>query len=321
MVKHMIQTNQAINEKLTNPILPVWILDGCAAETSENAGFASGSALGLLHAVLHDPNISAPSELLRNQFALSAAVHCLKFQRSNNTKADVLDAYHLTKPGDERGPAGDMFAFWKKACTIRIGSQGWQNSVMPLIPEVMQEDVYEWLDFSWDGTEVMSPVAAAVEKMRTAIERFPDQEVIAFLLADLRLSHDLRWPHLFPFFAQHLKTRHLKSGQDELLIDSHRAVATVAQDASRKAYDLARRSANLRTIAPKLRAKGSDAAVDLFLREEAVTPSSMLSPKIQGTNISMTERSARRLCDRLVELDVVKELTGRSTFRLYGLPI
>ena len=72
-------------------------------------------------------------------------------------------------------------------------------------------------------------------------------------------------------------------------------------------------------LAPKLRAKGSDAAVTLFLCEEAVAPSTMLSPMIQGTAIAMTDRAARRLCDRLVELGVVRELTWRATFRLYGI--
>lgn len=33
----------------------------------------------------------------------------------------------------------------------------------------------------------------------------------------------------------------------------------------------------------------------------------------------MSDRAARRLCDRLVTLGVVRELTGRETFRLYGL--
>lgn len=45
----------------------------------------------------------------------------------------------------------------------------------------------------------------------------------------------------------------------------------------------------------------------------------MLSPMIKGTTIQMTDRAARRFCDRLVELGVARELTGRRTFRLYGL--
>jgi hypothetical protein len=91
------------------------------------------------------------------------------------------------------------------------------------------------------------------------------------------------------------------------------------EESIRLARDLARRAYTLRTVAPKLRAKGSDAAVDLFLTEDAVAPASVLSPRIRGTSIPMTDRAARRFCDRLVELGVARELTGRPSFRLYGI--
>lgn len=64
-------------------------------------------------------------------------------------------------------------------------------------------------------------------------------------------------------------------------------------------------------VAPKLRAKGADAAVALFLSQEAVAPMALTSLR--------SDRAARRFCDRLVELGAVRELTGRDTFRLYGI--
>lgn len=301
------------------PVLPAWILDGSAAVTAENAGFASGSALALLHAVLNDLTLNVPSNLLRNQLALNAAVHCLRLDRQRSSRAELLDAYYLTRPGDERGPGGDMLAFWWKACSIKIGPRGWQDRVMAIIPDHMGEDVYCWLDFVGNGSDIQSPVAAAAELLRSVYETYPREEVIAFLLADLCLAYELRWPYLFPFIGQHLTGKELRADKSDFLIDCHRAIATAAQNAVRQAYDLARRAARLHAIAPKLRAKGSDAALDLFLSDVAVAPSSMLSPTIKGTKIPMTARAARRLCDRLVDLGVVQELTGRSTFRLYGL--
>ncbi|MFC0199242.1 DUF1403 family protein, partial [Paracoccus rhizosphaerae] len=71
------------------------------------------------------------------------------------------------------------------------------------------------------------------------------------------------------------------------------------------------RAARLQAVAPGLRARGADRAVALFLSHDALAPSAL-------TGI-MSDRAARRLCDRLVELDAVRELTGRPSFRLYGL--
>ena len=300
-------------------VLPHWIMDGSVAQTPENAGFSSGSALALMHGALNDEHLQVPTKLLTAKYALKAAVRCLALQRLRQDEASVLDAYLLTRPGDNWGPAGDMLDFWTRATAIRIGPVGWQNRVMPLIPGHMGEDVYGWLDFSRDQRDAFSPVAAASEMLRKVIEKFPRDEHVAFLLADIRLAHELRWPHPFAFIAQHLTGRHLRGPSDALLLDCHLAVSAVAQDAVRMAYDLARRSARLRAIAPKLRNKDADAALNLFLSEVAVAPSSMLAPKIKGTNISMTGRTARRLCDRLVDLGVVQELTGRPTFRLYGV--
>jgi len=294
-------------------------MDGSVAQTSEFAGFSSGSALALLHVQLENLALEVPANLLRNRFALSAATHCLRLDRYRSGKTDLLDAYYFTKPGDERGPAGDMLAFWLKACAVNLGHRGWQDRVVSLVPGPMQEDVYGWLGFSLDGSGPQSPVRAATNLLQTVYDLYPQNETIAFLLADLRLAHDLRWPYPFPFFGQYLTGKELRASTDDLLIDAHRAVATAAQEAVRQAYDLSRRSAQLRAVTPQLRAKAAEAALPLFLSELAVAPSSMLAPKIKGTNVPMTSRAARRLCDRLVDFGVVKELTGRSTFRLYGL--
>ena len=73
--------------------------------------------------------------------------------------------------------------------------------------------------------------------------------------------------------------------------------------------DLTRRAAHLKAVAPKLRAKGAGEAVEMFLTRDAMAPSALPLP----------DRAARRLCDRLVDLGAVRELTGRDTFRLYGV--
>ena len=64
-------------------------------------------------------------------------------------------------------------------------------------------------------------------------------------------------------------------------------------------------------MAPKLRAKGAGRVVAALLDDDAVSA----NMKFPG----LSDRGLRRLFDRLIELGAVRELTGRPTFRLYGL--
>jgi Protein of unknown function (DUF1403) len=57
---------------------------------------------------------------------------------------------------------------------------------------------------------------------------------------------------------------------------------------------------------------GRRAVIETLLNEDAVLPSA------KKTGV-MSDRGLRRLFDRLIALGAVRELTGRSTFRLYGL--
>ena len=142
------------------------------------------------------------------------------------------------------------------------------------------------------------------------------------LFRSVVLARALNWKQVLPVTAQCLTKAVLRDltaeGQGADLAVEVRILESV-EESIRLARDVARCAAALRTVAPKLRAKGSEAAVDVFLSEDAVAPASMLSPRIRGTNIPMTDRAARRFCDRLVELGVARELTGRQTFRLYGI--
>ena len=92
-----------------------------------------------------------------------------------------------------------------------------------------------------------------------------------------------------------------------------RAYALAAPQAHALAGELSLRCEKLLTVAPKLRAKGASRVVELLLSDDAVSPAR--AAKAAG----LSDRAARRLFDRLVELDAARELTGRSSFRLYGL--
>lgn len=111
-----------------------------------------------------------------------------------------------------------------------------------------------------------------------------------------------------PLLATGLKRADLRKQGDDLRLACHRAIVSSAVEAVRLSVDLARRAAHLKAVAPKLRAKGAGDAVKMFLTRDAMAPSAL----------SLPDRAARRLCDRLVDVGAVRELTGRDTFRLYG---
>lgn len=320
------------------PILPKWVFDTSTPESLEDAAFVSGSALALLHVTVADPAINVPTELLRNKLALRAAINCLKIEGRMVTEVEIRDAFLLTLENDEMGPAGDMLAFWhtrlgatySRVLHSGVASSGggsaislkhgqWQERLQALLPEEMQEQVSGWLDETQDT--MINPVSAALAVMVKILKQYPRQEAVALLCADVVLADVFGWEKPLPLFGLYLSRKTLRAASEgeDIRIVCHVSLARAAQDAIRLAHDLVRRAVQLRSIEPKLRTKGSQNAVRLFLSEDAVYPPTMLSPFIKGSNTPMTARSARRLCDRLVELGVVRELTGRKTFRLYGV--
>lgn len=128
----MKQTSHAVKTELPKPILPNWKMAGSVTNILEAAGFASGSALALLHVALHDPNINVPTELLRSKLALRAAAHCLKLECRVQSEADIRDAYLLAAPGDAMGPAGDMLALWRSGSSISFRHAGWRERLCAL---------------------------------------------------------------------------------------------------------------------------------------------------------------------------------------------
>ena len=135
------------------------------------------------------------------------------------------------------------------------------------------------------------------------------QEGLALILVDAALAQALGFDYVTPLLAAGLKRADLRKRGDALRLACHRAVVASAVETARLAADLTRRAAQLRAMAPKLRAKGAGEAVGMFLIRDAVA----------AAELPLPPRAARRLCDRLVDLGAVRELTGRNTFRLYGV--
>lgn len=312
----------ATDDSLTNlPQLPAWVTSG-HAETLETVAFQSGVTLTVLDQLISDPTHHVPVKLLANRLALKAATATSKLEGRLAREADIRDAYHLAPLGEARGPDGDILAFWRDAARLKIAGHDWHDDVQGLVDARFADDVLRWIASGANRARIHGPLAGCVAVMHAVLEVDDRAERIACLLSDIVLARALNWMSVLPVTAQHLT----KTMPRDLVADGQGADLKVQsgllisiEGTIRVARDLAARATALIAAAPKLRAKGSDAAVALFLSEDAIGPSTMLSPTIQGTTIPMTDRAARRFCDRLVELGVACELTGRPTFRLYGI--
>ena len=283
--------------------MPGWII-GDILQTPEDAAFRSGAALAYLHRVAADPVI--PHALWRARLALVAAEACVAFAGRREAAGALRDALHLLRPGDHPGPAGEVFRQWTRAVARPISVA----SLHRALPDLTVERIARCLDAASGN-----PVERAAAVLEAVLTDTPRAEAAALILADAVVTRALGWDHVLPLLATGLKPRDLRKRDDALRLACHRALVMAAGQAVPLAADLARRAGRLQAVVPQLRAKGAEQAVALFLSRDALAPSA-LTQDVRG---AMSDRAARRLCDRLVALGALRELTGRDTFRLYGV--
>jgi len=161
-----------------------------------------------------------------------------------------------------------------------------------------------------------APFAAA--QAARIVAQQPGAGILALWLADAALAARLSWSRPLPLIAGALMHPSLRSGGHRPYpgdADWTRSCCVAYGRAAAQACDLfaelGRSSQKLIAVAPRLRARGAGAVIETLLNEDAVLPSARRG--------AMSDRGLRRLFDRLVALGGVRELTGRSTFRLYGL--
>lgn len=280
------------------PPLPGWIASA-PAETLESAAFRSGAALAHLAVAAADPAV--PQALWRDRLALAAAGLCVGHSGRREGVGALRDALHLTKAGDDPGPAGRILRHWSRAVARPIS--------VATLSRALEHVAAERIALCLDATGA-TPVDGAAQVIEAVLADNPRDETAALILADAALARSLGATHVLPLVSLGLKTRDLRQRGEALRLSCHRAVGAGVRQALPLAGELARAAARLRAVVPKLRAKPAAQAVDLFLSRDALAP---------GALGFMSDRAARRLCDRLVALGALRELTGRETFRLYGL--
>ncbi|GAB1480606.1 DUF1403 family protein [Paracoccaceae bacterium] len=285
------------------PPLPGWIR-AAPAETLGPAAFRSGAALA--HLSLATASGEVPQALWRDRLALAAAEVCVGLSGRPERAAALRDALCLARPGEDPGPAGRVLRHWSRAVARPVSVADLGRALEGIAPERIA------LSLDAIGSTPVDRAAHVIEAMLTDN---PRSETPALILADAVLSLALGRDHLLPLLGPVMTARDLRLRGDDLRLACHRAVLPAVAHALPLAGTLARAAARLRAVVPKLRAKGAARAVEMFLSRDALAPVALARemPRI------LSERAARRLCERLVELGVLRELTGRDTFRLYGV--
>ena len=281
----------------TIPRMPAWVI-ATRVETLDDVAFLSGPELTHLYHVFARDDV--PQALLRDRLALHAAEACVALSGRMERAGELRDAVHLLRPGDLPGPAGETYLAWRRAVERSVSVKALSRA----LPTIESCQIATWLD-AGNG----APLTRTAVVLDAVLTEAPRAEVPALILADAALAQALGWDHVVPLLAAGLKRTDLRKRGHDLRLACHRAVTASAVEATRLAVDLSRRAALLKGVAPKLRAKGAGEAVEIFLTQDAVAPAALPLP----------DRAARRLCDRLVDLGAIRELTGRDTFRLYGV--
>ena len=285
--------------------------------------FAAGASLALLDALLRrDPPAAGA---LRQRLALMSAAASAKILRLNADEGALRDLRFAI--GEDASPAARLLRLWRDLAGRPSAFHADRLATMAARLDLAPQDPNSLASRLRACAGEGDPVSAAGKTAALVVSAFPDAsaaeaEILALWVFDLALAIRLRWARPLPLIATQVLNPALRSpgvgrrprpGEPAWERHGAAAVALAAASALDLAADLARRSKTLIADAPKLRAKPAAKIVDLLLAEDC------LSPAEAARHAPMTDRAARRLFDRLVNLRAARELTGRPTFRLYGL--
>src|SRR5208282_2970932 len=108
----------------TPPPFPAWARAVKAPETEAEAAFLAGAALARLDAIVRE---NPPwAGVWRKRLALSAAAANVRRAGQTEDEAALRDAFHLTRPGADPGPAGRRLIAWREFCACSAGR--WRQS-------------------------------------------------------------------------------------------------------------------------------------------------------------------------------------------------
>ena len=301
--------------------MPAWALPDGPVAGDADAAFYAGAALASLDGLVRAEPVWAGS--WRQRLALQCAVAAVRLAGRSEEEAALRDAWYLRPSGGDPGPAGSILGAWRylasRAPVVDAGGLAQLAEWLGLRPDDGYDKLAETVEELAAGGKP-APLAAAAIASHVVAGR-ADAEPLAWWLADLVLARKLRWSRPVPLLAAQLfspafrsgdgRSKRIRPGDAAFERAVCVALASGASDSLRLALDIARRADRLAAATPKLRAKGAGEAIRRLLDDDAV-PGTLSTGKL-------SRFASRRLFERLQTFEAVRELSGRTSFRLYGL--